>query len=153
MPRFVIVVLLAIPLGFARAQTTAHSLPNEIDDVRWNVSSTVFGDFACRGKQDMALFGESKKSGFVVMVQLARKGVKPKYLFFAARGRDPKGLRLTVESLDFSEDVEFKQEISATAPGLQPSKSCRGLALGDDETDANHIYWNRKEKVFQSWSL
>ena len=140
-------------LGCAKAQTTVPSLPNEIGDVRWNASSTVYGDFVCEGQHDMALFGESDKSGFVVMLRPAHKEEKTSYLVFPTRGRDPKNLRLTVESLDFADNKAFVQEIKSIAPSLQDSKTCKGIALGDGETDANHIYWNRGEKVFQWWSL
>ena len=101
----------------------------------------------------MALYGTSERSGFVVMIQPSSKGAKPSYLVFATRGREPKNIRLAAESLDFTNDVEFKQEVIAVAPGLRPSKTCQGLALGDGETDAHHIYWNRDKKAFESWSL
>ena len=153
MHRFAIATLIATSVVCAHAHATTQSLPSEISDVRWNVSSTVFGNFTCRGQQDLALFGISEKSGFVVMVRPARKGAKSSYLVFATRGRDPKSLRLEVESLDFADDEAFKQEIKAAAPGLQPSKTCKGLSFGDGETDAHHIYWNRRQRVVQSWSL
>lgn len=151
MHRFAATALLSAFCALAHA--APHPLPTEIAAVRWSVSSTVFGDFACRGQRDMALYGTSEKSGFVVMIQPSHKGAKPSYLVFAARGREPKNVRLAVESLDFNDDVAFRQEVVAAAPGLQPSKTCQGLALGDGETDAHHIYWNRREKAFQSWSL
>ena len=151
MHRFAATVLISAFSALAHA--TPQPLPNEISDVRWSVSSTVFGDFTCRRQRDMALYGTSEKSGFVVMIQPSRKGAKPNYLVFPTRGRESKNIRLTVETLDFNDDVAFKQEVIAAAPGLQPSKTCQGLALGDGETDANHIYWNRAKKVFQSWSL
>jgi len=151
MRRFTAITLLSAFVVLSNA--TPQSLPKEIDDVRWNVSSTVFGDFACRGHRDTALYGTSEKSGFVVMIQPSDKGAKTSYLVFATRNREPKNIRLTVESLDFSNDVAFNREVAALAPGLQPSKTCNGLALGDGETDAHHIYWNRAKKAFQSWSL
>ena len=116
------------------AHSAPQALPQDIADVRWNVSSTVFGDFACRGQKDMALLGVSERSGFVVMVQPARKRAKPSYLVFATRGRDSKNLRLTIEDLDFQSNEDFKREVEASAPGLQPSKTCKGLSLGDGET-------------------
>ena len=137
----------------ALAHATPQPLPKEIADVRWSVSSTVFGNFSCGGQRDMAIYGTSERSGFVVMIQPSRKGTKPSYLIFATRGREPKNISLSVESLDFDDDIAFKQEVSAAAPGLRPSKTCKGLALGDVETDAHHIYWNRGKKAFQSWSL
>jgi hypothetical protein len=36
------------------------SLPTEINDVRWNESSTVFGDFTCQGRKDIAMYGTSE---------------------------------------------------------------------------------------------
>jgi hypothetical protein len=151
MHRFAATVLISAYSVLAHA--APQPLPKEIADVRWSVSSTVFGDFACRGQRDMALYGTSENSGFVVMIQPSSKGAKPSYLVFPTRGREPKNIRLAVESLDFSNDVAFKQEVIAAAPGLQPSKTCQSLALGDGETDAHHIYWNRDKKAFQSWSL
>lgn len=150
MHRFAGAALVATSVVCAHAHTT---LPREISDVSWNARSTVFGNFTCRGQQDLARFGVSEKSGFVVMVQPARKGAKPSYLVFATRGRDPKNLRLEVESLDFADDEAFKQEIKAAAPGLQPSRTCKGLSFGDGETDAHHIFWDRRQRVFHSWSL
>ena len=107
----------------------------------------------CRGQRDVALYGTSERSGFVVVIRPSRKGAKPSYLVFATRGREPKNIRLSVESLDFKDDIAFKNEVRAVAPDLRPSKTCQGLALGDGETDSTHIYWNRGKKAFQSWSL
>ena len=135
------------------AQATPQPLPEEIADVRWNVSSTVFADFTCRGQRDMALYGTSERSGFVVMIQPSRKGAQPSYLVFATRGREQNNIRLSIESLDFKDDIAFKNEVKVVAPDLRPSKTCQGLALGDGETDSHHIYWNRGKKAFQSWSL
>ena len=149
----VVSTLLATSAACAVAQASPQPLPAEIADVRWNVSSTVFGDFTCRGKNDMAMHGASDKSGFVVMIQPARKRAKASYLVFATRGRDPKNLQLKIESLDFDNDKEFKKEVAGAAPGLVPSKTCKGLSLGDGETDSHHIFWNRGKKTFQSWSL
>lgn len=101
----------------------------------------------------MAMHGTSDKSGFVVMIQPARRGAKASYLVFATRGREPKNLQLKIESLDFDNDREFKKEIAVAAPGLVPSKTCKGLSLGDGETDSHHIFWNRQKKTLQSWSL
>jgi hypothetical protein len=151
MHRFSAAVLTLVFAALAHA--APHPLPKEIADVHWRVSSTVFGDFSCRGQRDMAVFGTSEKSGFVVMIQPSRKGAKPSYLIFATRSREPKDVRLAVESLDFNDDVAFREEVSAVAPDLRPSKTCQGLALGDGETDANHIYWNRGKRAFESWSL
>jgi hypothetical protein len=137
----------------ALAHATPQPLPTEIVDVRWIVGSTVFGDFTCRGLRDMARFGTSKRSGFVVMVQPSHKKAKPSYLVFATRGRKPQNIRLAVESLDFNDDAAFKQEVAESAPGLRPSTTCQGLSLGDGETDAHHIYWNTGKKAFESWSL
>ena len=145
--------LLATSAGCAVGRSIPEPLPVEIADVRWNVSSTVFGDFTCRGQQDMAMYGTSDTSGFVVMIQPAPKRAKPSYMIFATRGRDPKSLRLKVESLDFDRDHDFKKELEEAAPGLVPSKSCKGLSFGNGETDSHHIYWHRARKVFSSWSL
>ena len=101
----------------------------------------------------MAMYGTSEKSGFVVMIQPAAENARPSYLIFMPRGRDPKTLQLKVEDLDFDRDHDFKKELEAAAPGLVPSKSCKGLSLGDGETDSHHIYWHRKKKAFRSWSL
>ena len=144
-----VLILAFTALGYAMPQP----LPKELADVRWSVNSTVFGDFTCRGQRDMALYGTSESSGFVVMIQPSRKGAKPSYLVFATRGREPKNVRLAAEGLDFADDVAFKKEVTFVAPGLQSSKTCQGLTLGDGETDAHHIYWNRDKKAFQAWSL
>ncbi|CAN0515004.1 unnamed protein product, partial [Phaeothamnion confervicola] len=140
-----VLLFLLITVAYAAPQ----SLPEEIADVRWNVSSTVFGDFTCRGQRDMALYGTSERSGFVVMIQPSRRGAQPSCLVFATRGREQKSIRLATESLDFKDDVAFRNEVKAAAPDLQPSKTCQGLALGDGETDSHHIYWNRAKKAFQ----
>lgn len=145
--------LLATSAGHVVAQALPQPLPARIADVRWNAGSTVFGDFTCQGQQDMAMYGTSESSGFVVMIRPAAKNAKPSYMIFATRGRDPKSLQLKVESLDFDRDQDFKKELEAAAPGLVSSKSCKGLSFGDGETDSHHIYWHREEKAFRSWSL
>ncbi len=145
--------LIAAVLAVNTAQSASHVLPRDIADVRWNVSSTVFGNFACQGQRDMAILGVSERTGYVVMVQRARKGTKPTYLTFATRGRDPGNLRLAIEDLDFESNEDIKRELEATAPGLRPSKTCKGLSLGDGESDSHHIYWDRQRKTFMSWSL
>jgi hypothetical protein len=146
-------IILATSVACAVAQAS-QSRPSTAApaDVRWNVSSTVFGDFTCRGQNDMAMFGTSERSGFVVMIQPARKGARTDYLLFAARGRDSKNMHLKIESLDFDGNAGFKNEVSSVPPDLVPSRTCKGLSLGDGETDSHHIYWNRAKRVFQSWS-
>ena len=145
-------MVVALP-GLLEAHAAPQRLPAEFSDVRWHVGSTVFGDFTCRGRQDMAIFGVSEKSGFVVVVHPNGKTGKPSYASFATRGRDPLNMRLTVESLELSTDEASKGEQEYLPPDLTPSKTCKGLALGDGETDSHHIYWSRSKRALRSWSL
>ena len=145
--------LLLVSLAAARVQAAPQPLPDEVSDVQWHVATTIFGDFTCRGLQDVAMFGVSEKSGFVVVVQPRGKASKASYLSFASRGRDPANMRLTAESLDLSNDEESKRQQEYLPRDLKASKTCKGLAFGDGETDSHHIYWSRDKKVLRAWSL
>ena len=47
----------------------------------------------------------------------------------------------------------FKSEVGELPEGLRPSRTCKGLNLSDGKVDSAHIYWNRKARRFDDWSL
>jgi hypothetical protein len=152
MRRLVLSVLMASFWAYAEASTSSPML-EEITGVRWNVTSTVFGDFTCSGKKDIAMYGTSEKSGYVVMIQPAKKGAKPSYLVFPDQRPDPSSIEFIVESLDVARDKALQKELRFAAPTFRSSKKCKGLLFRVGDTDAKHIFWDRRARAFKWWSL
>ena len=109
------------------------------------------GDFSCRGRKDRAILGTSK-SEIVVAIFVDGLGRPPKVLRYSAGERDPTTAELTIEDLDF-DPKRFKSEVGELPDGLRPSRTCKGLNLSDGKVDSAHIYWNRKARRFDDWSL
>ncbi len=76
----------------------------------------------------------------------------PKVLRYPAGERDPATAELTIEDLDF-DPKRFRSEVGELPEGLRPSRTCKGLNLSDGKVDSAHIYWNRKARRFDDWSL
>ena len=131
----------------AVAATAARFVPG----VEWQAGSSVQGDFSCRGRKDRAILGTSK-SEIVVAIFVDGLDRPPKVLRYSAGERDPTTAELTIEDLDF-DPKRFKSEVGELPDGLRPSRTCKGLNLSDGKVDSAHIYWNRKARRFDDWSL
>ena len=119
--------------------------------VSWQRSRVVSADLICNGKQQYAVLGATK-SGFAVAVFVTNLQSKPVVFRFEPDPRHGQSLQLSVDDLDFKND-EYWEEVSANAPGLRPSKTCKGLAVSDGEVDALHMYWNTGTRSFEWWSF
>lgn len=118
--------------------------------VEWEPQTVLAGDFDCDGVPDSAFVGRSPSS---VHVGLIRTNTPtPALLAFGTHGsvvQDEVGsakARLTLESLDYD-----PSEAVGAIEGFQRSKACKGLNLGDGESDSMHIFWNRKSHRLEWW--
>ena len=146
-----LLLFVCLPCAAAPSSEALRAASRAEPHVLWQLSSVVEGDFTCRGKPQTALLGATK-SGFAVAVFTRSLKSRPDILRFEPDPRSIKSLNLMVDDLDFAND-EYWQEVSALAPGLQASKTCKGLAVSDGEVDSLHIYWNVRAKRFEWWSF
>ena len=150
-PVALVTALLVASPSFAAETTTLDAATRLGPKAAWRTDSAILGDFTCQGIQQHAIFGTTQ-SEVVVAVFTRSLNKKPDLLRFASPRWDSPSMTLTTESLDFQPD-DFKQSLGAVPDGMKSSKTCKGLNLGDGETDSMHIYWNHKDKRFSAWSL
>ena len=140
-------ILLTVTLILSAAD--APSLPAAaakfVPGVRWRAKSALIADFSCRGYREQAILGMTAKD-IVVAVFLNGLAEKPEVLRYSSEARDPKSIKLTIESLDY----DPKEEVG-NLPGFQRSRSCQGLNLSDEKVDSAHIYWNHETGRFADW--
>ena len=115
----------------------------------WKHESVLAADFNCDGRRDLAILGTSSGQA-TVAIFLHGLGEKPDSMSFS-RFRNSL-VKLKIESLDVSKQ-EFEKMIGGYTEGYQPSRRCKGLNLGDEETDSAHIFWSHTRKEFEAWSL
>ena len=119
-------------------------------EVQWRQASVLSGDFSCKGQAEHAILG-TNKTEIVVAIFVNSLSKPPSVLAFSASARNPATAELKIEANDF-DLKQFEQEVGYVPEGLQPSKTCMGLSLSDGDTDAAHIYWNRRARTFSAWS-
>jgi hypothetical protein len=140
-----ILLTVTLILSVAEAPSLPAAAAKFVPGVRWRPKSALIADFSCRGHREQAILGMTAKD-IVVAVFLNGLTEKPEVLRYSAEARDPKSLKLTIESLDY----DPKEDIG-DLPGFQRSRSCQGLNLSDEKVDAAHIYWNHETGHFADW--
>ena len=100
----------------------------------------------CEGQPDYAIRGLDPKD-IVIAVFINGIASTPEVIRDQERSRD--FARIRAESLDY----DPKSFLGEDLPGFQRSKTCKGLNLYDEMVDSLHLYWNRKTKQFEGWSL
>jgi hypothetical protein len=119
--------------------------------VTWQKKSILSGDFTCQGKREFAVLG-TKPTEIVIAVFRPPSRKPVDVLRYSGIARNPDSAILTIEPLDF--DIkELEQHVGYVPDGLQASKTCLGLNMSDQMVDSAHIYWHRKNRRFESWSL
>ena len=119
--------------------------------VTWQRKSILAGDFTCHGKREFAVLGTKAKEIVVAVIRPpSRKPID--VLRYSGVARSPESAILTIEPLDFNLE-ELEQHVGYVPDGLEPSKTCQGLNMTDQMIDSAHIYWHRKKRRFESWSL
>lgn len=119
--------------------------------VKWQPASVLKADFTCQGKQEFAILGTKPKEIVVAVFRPPAK--KPvDVLRYSGVARNPESAVLEIESLDF-DLKELEQQLGYAPDGLKPSRTCVGLNLSDQMVDSAHIYWHKKNRRFESWSL
>lgn len=148
---FCVAALLFAPTLHSAASdaSVAAAATRVAPNVKWHTASAIVGDFTCQRRKQHAILGIGEKSIHVAVFTRGLK-FKPTVLEFALGHRGRTGLRIKAESLDF-------QPGSTTGDGdipegMKPSKTCKGIELGDGETDSTHIYWNRVQRQFEAFS-
>ena len=147
-----LLLLLGISLAQAADESFVLSAAKTADrTVKWQEKSILRGDFTCRGATEFAILGTTPKEIVVAVFRLpSRKPVD--LLRYSGTARNPETAILTIEPLDF--DIkQLEQDIGYVPDGLQSSKTCLGLNMTDQMIDSAHIYWHRKNRRFESWSL
>ena len=119
--------------------------------VRWQRPSILSGDFTCQGKREYAILGTKPQQIVVAIFQ--PPSLKPvDILLYSGTERHAASAVLAIEPLSF-DLKQLEQSLGWLPDGLQPSNTCVGLNLSDQRIDSAHIYWHRKLRRFQSWSL
>ena len=119
--------------------------------VTWQKKSILVGDFTCQGKREIAVLGTKAKE--IVIAVFRPPSKKPvDVLRYSGIARTPESAILTIEPLDY-DLKELEQHVGYVPDGLQTSKTCVGLNMTDQMIDSAHIYWHRKNRRFESWSL
>lgn len=121
-----------------------------VGGIDWQEGSVLTGDFSCSGKPQNAILGTSDKE-IVVALFTQDLSKPPEVLRFASDDRKPAEAKIRLEDSSLSKD-EIKTLSSAAAPGYRPSKTCKGVRLSDDSSDAAHIYWDHEARRFDSWT-
>jgi hypothetical protein len=118
--------------------------------VQWEPQTVLVGDVDCDGVPDSAFVGRSPSSVHVGLIRT--NAPTAALLAFGTHGsavQDEVGsakARLTLESLDYD-----PSEAAGAIEGFQRSKACKGLNLGDGESDSMHIFWNRTSHRLEWW--
>jgi hypothetical protein len=121
-----------------------------VGGVEWQENSVLKGDFSCAGKQQSAILGTSKNE-IVVAVFTQDLARAPEVLRFASEDRKPAEAKIRIDDSSLSVD-EIQTLAGMVPPGYRMSKTCKGVRLSDDASDAAHIYWDHDARRFDSWS-
>jgi hypothetical protein len=143
----ILLVVVAAQVSTASSSSVVSAAKKFVPGVNWLEKSVVAGDFTCRGSQQQAILGTNADE-VVLAVFVNGLNTRPEVLRDRFRDRLSRGLKLTVESLDF----DPKADLGYVPPGFQRSKTCKGLNLTDGDVDARHLYWNATAGWFDSWS-
>jgi hypothetical protein len=120
--------------------------------VVWEPQSVLVGDVDCDGVPDSVFVGRSPSRVAVGVIRA--NSLVPDILSFGVHGgvvQDEVGssnAQLTFESLDYDPREEVGE-----IDGFQRSRVCKGLDLGDGESDSMHLFWNRKSHQLEWWRL
>ena len=118
--------------------------------VRWVVDSALVADFDCDGLADSAFVGRAPERISVGIVR--GSAPTPTIISFGVHGsriQEHAGSAdaiLTLESIDY----DPKEDIGELE-GFRQSSTCKGLNLGDGDSDAMHLYWNHKTGALDWW--
>lgn len=153
MKRLLIFILffVAAPAVLAQENAVQTAAARFLPGTNWKANSVITGDFTCRGRQEFAILGTSKRH-LVVAIFAETLKKPPEVLRFSATARDPTTSELTIEDGDFDLE-EFQNVVGYIPDGMRPSKTCKGLNLSDGNVDSAHIYWNHDAKQFSDWVL
>ncbi|MES2103165.1 MAG: hypothetical protein V4634_04040 [Pseudomonadota bacterium] len=115
-----------------------------------NVAGAETVDIDCDGKPDKVFLSQSKTS-VAVRVEFGVSSKKAaRFQFDVAAGRQSAvctiPVHLEVESLDYD-----PTDAVGPLPGFKSSKTCKSVALVDDECDSIHFFWNHKTRHLQWW--
>lgn len=120
--------------------------------VTWEPRSVLVADVDCDGKPDSAFVG---RSAVRVAVGLIRGGgLAPDVISFGVHGaarEDEVGssdAKLILESLGYD-----PRDMIGDIAGFQRSTVCKGLNLGDGESDSMHLFWNHTSHHLDWWRL
>jgi len=120
-------------------------------DASWQENSIVKADINCDGKSEYIVLGHTKYETIVAAFG-GKSSRKPDSIAFSADRINPESAAIILESLDIG-DEDFKEMLGGVPEGYQRSKSCKGIGLSDGNRDTVHIYWSRKRREFEAWSL
>lgn len=121
-----------------------------VGGVAWQAQSVLTADFSCAGKTEHAILGTSDKE---IVVAIFTPDLKraPEVLRFEAGGRKPEAAKIRLEDSSLT-PAEITTLAGSAPTGYKPSKTCKGVRLSDDASDAAHIYWDHDSKKFDSWA-
>jgi hypothetical protein len=154
MHKFAGLALLAVT-GLATAASVASpavkaAATRFVGGVDWQEKSVLRADFSCAGKRQSAILGTSKDE-IVVAVFTHDLARAPEVLRFASQDRKPAAAKIRLDHSSLSRE-EIATLAGTVPPGYRPSKTCKGVRLSDDASDAAHIYWDHDARRFDSWT-
>jgi hypothetical protein len=148
-------LILAAVIGLASAASVASpavkaAAARFMEGVQWQEQSVLTADFSCSGKPQSAILGIAKNE-IVVAVFTQDLGRAPEVLRFSSDERRPGEAKIRIDDSALSRE-EITTLAGTAPPGYRPSKTCKGVRLSDDASDAAHIYWDHDARRFDSWS-
>ncbi len=137
----------------ADAQRSVRQRLASLDSsVTWEPASLLIADIDCDGKPDSIFVGRSPVRVAVGLIRAA--DLAPDVISFGVHGgihEDEVGsndAQLALESLDYD-----PRDMIGEIDGFQRSNVCKGLNLGDGESDSMHLFWNHKSHQLDWWRL
>lgn len=118
--------------------------------IAWRAETVIAADFSCTGKVQQAILGVLPDE---ILVAIFTHGLDqaPELVRFEASEHNLLASKIRVD--DYSMSAQEIAGVSGAAPvGYRPSRTCHGVRLSDDSSEAAHIYWDHDHRRFESWT-
>ncbi|MEO5924923.1 MAG: hypothetical protein ABIR70_13975 [Bryobacteraceae bacterium] len=154
MDRMILPALLTLllPPCLAQSKVVATAAARFQPEVTWQEKSVIHADFSCQGRREAAILGTTKET-IVVAIFINGSAQKPELVTYPQDVFAPTWpLSIEIDGLDYNVK-QRAEDLGTPLQGLQRSKTCKGIYLGNHQEDGIHIYWNRVMREFNEWRL